>query len=61
MKVSELIRQVKKKGVKFESHGAKHDWYVNPKNGMRTQIPRHGAKEIKTGTAEKILKDLGLK
>ena len=61
MKVSEFIRKLSKKGVKFESHGKNHDWYYNPVNDKRAQLPRHQSQEIKTGLAQKILKDLGLK
>ncbi|MCL1903997.1 MAG: type II toxin-antitoxin system HicA family toxin [Oscillospiraceae bacterium] len=60
MKVSEFVRQVKKQGVKFESHGSRHDWYINPANGLRSQIPRHGSKDLCNGTRDRILKDLGL-
>jgi len=58
---NEFIRKLKKQGIKFESHGANHDWYYNPKNGKRTQIGRHHQAEIGTGLANKIMKDLGLK
>jgi predicted RNA binding protein YcfA (HicA-like mRNA interferase family) len=61
MKTSEFIRQIKKQGVKFLSHGANHDWYINPKNNKVSQIPRHNSKELATGVMNKILKDLGLK
>ena len=61
MKVSELKRKVSKQGCRLERHGGKHDIWVNPKTGQTAEIPRHDAKEIKTGTAQKILKDLGLK
>ena len=61
MKVSEFIRQLKKQGIKFEEHGKEHDKYVNPKTGQSARLPRHQSKEIKTGTREQILKDLGFK
>jgi len=61
MKTSEFIRQIKKLGIEFLKHGANHDWYINPKNGKVTQIGRHGAQDLKTGTMNRILKDLGLK
>jgi len=61
MKVSEFVRQLKKQGVKLEEHGRKHDKYVNPVNGKSARLPRHQSQEIKTGTREQILKDLGLK
>ena len=61
MKTSEFIRQIKKHGIKFLKHGANHDWYINPENGKVTQIGRHGVQDLKTGTMNRILKDLGLK
>ncbi|MCL2088088.1 MAG: type II toxin-antitoxin system HicA family toxin [Oscillospiraceae bacterium] len=61
MKVSELIRLAKKHGCRLERHGAEHDIWINPKTGITAQISRHPSKEVRTGTAEKIKKDLGLK
>ena len=61
MKVSELKRLIKKRNCKFAEHGTEHDMWVNIKTGQKTRIPRHDAKEIGTGLAEKIQKDLGLK
>ena len=61
MKTSEFIRQLLKEGIKFLKHGKNHDWYINLENGNVSQISRHGSQEIKTGTANRIRKDLGLK
>ena len=61
VRVSEFIRQLKKQGIKFEEHGKKHDKYVNPKTGQSARLPRHQSQEIRDGTREQILKDLGLK
>ena len=61
MTVGEMIRKLKSEGVVFKKHGKKHDIYYNPKTGSEAQIPRHQTEELKKGTAEKILKDLGLK
>jgi predicted RNA binding protein YcfA (HicA-like mRNA interferase family) len=61
MTVAEFVRSLKKLGIEFKGHGARHDVYINPKNGLEAQIPRHQSKEIKTGTKERIMKDLGLK
>jgi predicted RNA binding protein YcfA (HicA-like mRNA interferase family) len=61
VKVSEFVRHLKKQGIVFEEHGTKHDKYTNPKNGQSARIPRHQSQEIRTGTREQILKDLGLK
>lgn len=61
MTIAEFIRALQKRGIKLKEHGAKHDVYCNPENGTEVQIPRHRSQEIKTGTRERILKDLGLK
>lgn len=61
MKTSEFIRQLKKQGIKFHSHGTRHDWYINPENGRKAQVPRHKTQEIPIGTVNNILKELGLK
>jgi len=60
LKTSEFVRQIKKQGVKFDSHGTNHDWYINPSNGQRTQVPRHPSKELKTKTVKMMLAQLGL-
>ena len=61
MKVSEFVRELKKQGIKLHRHGTRHDVYINPRTGDKAELPRHQSKEIKTGTRESIIKDLGLK
>ena len=61
MTVAEFVRNIQKQGIKFKEHGTKHDVYWNPQTGAEAQIPRHKSQEIKTGTKERILKNLGLK
>jgi len=61
MKTSELTRLIKKQGCHILRHGSEHDEWINPRTGRSTYIPRHPSKELPTGTARKILKDLGLK
>ena len=61
MKASELTRLAKKNGCRIKRHGAEHDIWVNPATGGTARIPRHQSKEIATGTAQNIMKDLGLK
>jgi len=61
MKASELTRLAKKKGCQIKRHGADHDIWLNPKTGNTAPIPRHQSKEVATGTANRIIKDLGLK
>jgi predicted RNA binding protein YcfA (HicA-like mRNA interferase family) len=61
MTVAELVRYLKKYGIKLKAHGANHDSYWNPETGAIAQIPRHQSQELKKGTQERILRDLGLK
>lgn len=61
MKASELARLAKKNGCRIKRHGAEHDIWENPSTGKETPIPRHPGKEVATGTAQRIMKDLGLK
>ncbi|MGA2595623.1 MAG: type II toxin-antitoxin system HicA family toxin [Bryobacteraceae bacterium] len=58
MKVSELRRWLKKEGCTFVEE-SRHTMIAL---GSRiSRMPRHPAKEIKVGTLQAILKDLGLK
>ena len=47
--------------ITLHKHGTRHDIYINPSNGKKSEVPRHQSQEIGTGLKEKILKDLGLK
>ncbi len=38
-----------------------HDKWHSNRTGKDIRIPRHGSKEIPTGTANRILRDAGLK
>lgn len=58
MKGSELKRWVKQQGCTF-TEGRKHT--LIQLRDKTSAMPRHPAAEIKTGTYDKILKDLGLK
>lgn len=58
MKQSEFVRWLAQQGATFKQ-GKKHlKVYLN---GEQTTVPRHPAKEIKTGTAEEIKRILKLK
>jgi len=61
LKTSELTKLAKKNGCYIKRHGADHDIWINPKTGNTARIPRHQGKELATGTAHDIMKDLGLK
>ena len=45
MKRRDLIRRIENGGCVLIRHGARHDWYQNPKTGVCQPVPRH--REIK--------------
>jgi len=55
---SELKRKLRKLGCAFEN-GTRHTLVTF--HGKQTTIPRHDTQEIKTGTLNAILKQLGIK
>lgn len=58
---SELVKKLKKGGCTLTQHGTNHDEWYSPITGNTFQVPRHPSKEVATGTANRILKDAGLK
>jgi mRNA interferase HicA len=58
MKRKELIRQLVDAGCKLQRHGSRHDIYLNPGNGKKQPVPRHG--DIEEILARHIKKYLGL-
>jgi len=60
MKTKELAKLARKNGCYIKRHGAEHDIWINPKTGNTAAIPRHQSKELATGTAQTIIKNLGL-
>lgn len=61
MKVSELTKKLRKNGCCLLEHGKEHDRWLSTITGKEFMVPRHPSKEIKTGTANRILQDAGLK
>ena len=61
MKPSELKRLLRKAGCYKKMEGGNHELWYSPITGKTFPVPRHDAKEIASGTAEKIMKDAGLK
>ena len=62
MKTSELLKILKKTGgCHMVEHGKEHDKWHSDITGKDFRIPRHPSKELKKGTAERILKDAGIK
>jgi mRNA interferase HicA len=58
MTASELKRWLKQRGCAFQE-GAKHTKVIL--GSKATRMPRHPSAEVKTGTLNSILKELGLK
>jgi mRNA interferase HicA len=56
VKRRELIGRIESTGCVLIRHGAKHDWYQNPRTKMAQPVPRHA--EIREHLARHILKKL---
>jgi mRNA interferase HicA len=56
VKRTDLIRTINGFGCILVRHGAKHDWYRNPKTGVSQAVPRH--REIKDRLANHIVRML---
>lgn len=61
MKVSELLKILRKNGCFLVEHGKEHDKWHSPVTDRDFRIPRHTARELATGTLNAILKDAGIK
>ena len=61
MKTKELMKRLEQDGWYLHRHGANHDVYRHPSKSGQIIMPRHGAKEMPTGTANSILEKAGLK
>jgi mRNA interferase HicA len=57
MKRVDLIKTIEGLGCVLIRHGAKHDWYQNPRTGVSQPVPRH--REIKERLARRIVRLLG--
>lgn len=58
MKRKELLKQLTEAGCVLYRHGVRRDIYLNPANGKKQPVPRHG--EIEDAMAKHIKKYLGL-
>lgn len=61
MKTSELTKKLADAGCSKIRIGGRHDIWHSPITNKDFTVPRHPGKEIPTGTANKIMKDAGLK
>jgi len=58
MKRKEFVKKLLRAGCQLARSGARHDIYVNPRNGMKQPVPRHA--EISDILARHIEKHLGV-
>ena len=61
MKYSELTKKLKKNGCLFKEYGTNHDIWYSPVTEKTFVVPRHKTQEVKTGIANAIMKQAGLK
>lgn len=61
MKVSELVRLLRRNKCYLVEHGREHDKWHSDVTGKDFRVPRYMAKELPTGTTNSILKDAGLR
>ena len=57
MRRRDLIQKLLEMGCMLARHGAKHDWYTNPRTKASQPVPRHS--EINEHLARHITKKLG--
>ncbi len=60
-KGSELKKLLKSGGCFFVEDGKEHEKWHSGITNKDFRVPRHDSKEVRTGTANRILKDAGLK
>jgi len=58
VKRHELIKHLQAQGCIWDREGGRHTIYVNPKNGSKAPVPRHG--EIDNRLARSICRQLGI-
>lgn len=61
MRVSELLKVLKKDGWYLHRNGSRHDLYRHPTKTGQIAVERHSSSEVAKGTLQQILKDAGLK
>ena len=61
MTYREMRRKLEILGCRFQRQAdGSHELWVNPANGRRTPIPRHGNRDLATGTLHRIRRNLGI-
>ena len=60
MKVSEVVKLLKKAGCYIHRHGDNHDIWFSPATGKKFSVSRHKTEELKPKTLESIKKSSGI-
>jgi len=58
VKRHELLKHLQAQGCRLDREGTRHTIYVNPQNGKKAPVPRHG--EIDNHLARSICRELGI-
>ena len=59
MTYRELCRKLENLGCRFRRQAdGSHEMWINSANGQRAIIPRHGNRDLATGTLHQIRRDL---
>lgn len=61
MKKAELLKKLSGAGCYIIREGTNHEVWYSPITKKKFTVPRHKGQEIRTGTANNILKSAGLK
>ncbi len=61
MTYSELKKQLKKIGCRFDHDGKRHEIWYSPITGEYFPVGRHKTEEVKSGTLKSIKEAAGLK
>ena len=61
MRVSEIVKLLKKIGCYKVREGMNHEIWYSPVTGKRFPVSRHKKEELAKGTEESIKRDAGLK
>ena len=60
MKVSELVRELKRAGCYKAREGSNHEIWKSPITNKKLQVPRHYSQELPPGTEQSIRRRAGL-
>ena len=61
MTYGELRLKLENLGCRFQRQGqGSHEIWLNPANGRLSPVPRHGNRDLATGTLHQIRRNLGI-